>query len=982
MDAAVQFEEILAKEKVDEIVDFVSSLDNKSKKAVGKKLNGSRFVWEYNTKKVNQGGFSYNQPTTPKGTKAQQKIFVIGSFFCHGRRDFSREWSAQDFLTKDLLDQLLPIFIPAWFSDYINDINKEGWLNHRFTYLELLDLEEKGYLELSPAMIAHRIAWAITEYTEDNKTYYRPEVLLRYKNTLARDIWYLFEYESNVHFGDPYREFENAEGNNAWESAFKWLADENKVSRDRLLSEALLASNRNFNKSVSGWFIRLFFLLEPTEDDLLALQSQLVGILSSPHSHVVNGSLKAIKKIQSNKTFDAQQFIGSAVFLLTSEVKSVVKSVLMILEKIAKRNENLRESICQSVVQVFASQDGELQLRAAKLIMNYAPEGATAVQEEIGVYAGALLSDAKAILDGWLPEVLSTAHDKNLEPELDVASGGEPATLEKFPAVSNFEELLFHASQAFDNHDPSHFDILVDGLIRFNHEVTGSNIAKLEPALQRAMKLVIGDFHATIGILDNMLATFFTEYCDYLAKTYPTDALPLKELSEDFRRKDRHQAREFSWYHQRITPLSTWHTSQNTPIYYLFRKMLMLALARLKQGIQLPLLSTPTHLPCWIDPNVLLERVAEYQQANVEIDALDFQMALARVDNDLSEVDYTKLEQVSAEQKSLLEYAFGRTAEIPEGNINLQLLIAAAIMRNDGALREVLAEKGRMLDAGKYTGDFEWGPIHEKFTDKRYDYQKNRYVPFENERKEVRIAKRAIPTTEKPGGLLGLFRRKVLPGYKSVYYSVYADQVLKEQWLQGVDNDVPRFLSLAPNNPGSLIISIIERCCKYSPFISENDKRLVIKSLEYLLNIWKKYDGITQDYLGICMMCSDKTARTIAGEIWIAGCENDSVDQIRIGAAVAKMNAFDFSPLKRFTDLATTIYSISALHKKRMNELLYACITNLSDTPPRNVRKVLELFKETIANREELRKDQAFIQKLNGWALESQSLAKLVNSIL
>ena len=45
---------------------------------------------------------------------------------------------------------------------------------------------------------------------------------------------------------------------------------------------------------------------------------------------------------------------------------------------------------------------------------------------------------------------------------------------------------------------------------------------------------------------------------------------------------------------------------------------------------RLPLLSTPTHIPMFIDPAILIQRLKQYQQADVEPNSQDMQIALSR----------------------------------------------------------------------------------------------------------------------------------------------------------------------------------------------------------------------------------------------------------------------------------------------------------------------------------------------------------------
>ena len=60
-----------------------------------------------------------------------------------------------------------------------------------------------------------------------------------------------------------------------WIFLFSTFVTEGRLERFRVLQASLLASNRNFNKVLSGWFAQLFTELEPTKEELLRLQKEL-----------------------------------------------------------------------------------------------------------------------------------------------------------------------------------------------------------------------------------------------------------------------------------------------------------------------------------------------------------------------------------------------------------------------------------------------------------------------------------------------------------------------------------------------------------------------------------------------------------------------------------------------------------------------------------------------------------------------------------
>lgn len=163
----------------------------------------------------------------------------------------------------------------------------------------------------------------------------------------------------------------------------------------------MLATNKNFNKTLSGWFAQLFTDLQPTKEDVLSLQKELLSVLNSPHSKPVNTALQAIKKILAEDILDVDSFLDAVPVLLTSDTKATVASALMILEKIAKNRKDYRKKIGLLVCQAFIHQDEELQTRTAKLILanrDFLDESFT---EELAPFHSSMLASTKKILEDF-----------------------------------------------------------------------------------------------------------------------------------------------------------------------------------------------------------------------------------------------------------------------------------------------------------------------------------------------------------------------------------------------------------------------------------------------------------------------------------------------------------------------------------------------------------------------------------------------------
>ena len=103
----------------------------------------------------------------------------------------------------------------------------------------------------------------------------------------------------------------------------------------------------------------------------------------------------------------------------------------------------------------------------------------------------------------------------------------------------------------------------------------------------------------------------------------------------------------------------------------------------MKDRNTLPLLSTPTHRPAWIDPVVLVSRLSEYQKKGCRPDNLDFQIAVSRVALDDTDEAVRLVEQeMTGEYRELLLFLFKPEAR-PKGPFTSQAVwMTAALVKS------------------------------------------------------------------------------------------------------------------------------------------------------------------------------------------------------------------------------------------------------------------------------------------------------------
>jgi len=80
-----------------------------------------------------------------------------------------------------------------------------------------------------------------------------------------------------------------------------------------------------------------------------------------------------------------------------------------------------------------------------------------------------------------------------------------------------------------------------------------------------------------------------------------------------------------------VHKLADWKSHSNGSLFIPFKRLAVYVMNQIEASNSMPLLSTPTHDPCWIDPVIFVKRLAQYQFAGLTPNATDWHIGIARV---------------------------------------------------------------------------------------------------------------------------------------------------------------------------------------------------------------------------------------------------------------------------------------------------------------------------------------------------------------
>lgn len=892
---------LIIKEAYDELFVFLKALREQEKKELApalKELNAwySEFV-DLSTMEIPEKRWQAGRSYGTRARGQQGLMLAIASFVCLDKKGFEKTVFPGGMMKQEILYQILPWYTPSWFKQVLDEVNKGN--SYRLDYDLIMRLEADGFFTPSPELILIHFPDLIygnmsgQRITDEQAA----TILLKYPDTLNKHFWYIFDYPSHIHHLNRYHK-----GAKGWHDFILKFSAEGRLDRARILKESLLAGNRNFNKLLTAWFMELFSFLQPTKEELQALEPELLMLLDAKQTTAVSLALNCFKQL---KEFDYHAFITHLPQVILSATKSILGTVLQLSEAICKAHEDARQQIGIQLCQIFLNKDEGIQQKTAKLITTYAFPPSEDLQQQLQLYADTMLTGIRPLL--------LTAPVK-IELEDATPSENLPLTGEHnlIPPINTVEELIYFASQAFENNAPYHAELLPATLINLQHLITEEVWVQLQPAFKRAEKL-----HSrpatNMGVLDNLLTNFMVAYAQ------PADkAVDWRIAENDVR------PHAILWQY---------------------------ALEKIRAKDTLPLLSTPTHTPGWIDPVVLVERLAKY--TNQAPHELDLQIAVCRcaLEDTTAALALAK-ESLTGEHKELLLFLLDPSnVSFKNGNAWIQ-----------AANRKGLDFQTDKLPAVYLNGKFDWETIPEKY---------QAYGSYNSEKRAYDM----VPATR-----VAIKLHLPAPGALQTQEPLLQDYLIhRAKYYSPIWQDIPRLLSLTPANPAVTLANIINHSMPLSGMYEVTETTTITAAIGWLKEQTVPYPPTVHLFIATCMLHADKTIRALAAECWIMGVSDGRLQSEETGRIIGTHQRVEWAPLKRFTDLVTEqLMQISKKHNEALEMLLTNCIACLPDNAVKNLKKLLEIYGEVLAVNGHKVSDPRVLKQLAIWE-SLPGYKKLVN---
>ena len=408
-----------------------------------------------------------------------------------------------------------------------------------------------------------------------------------------------------------------------WEDFFVHLQRQGYVFDRKYIPELLESLLNPWKKPHLNWHCRWVEFLEPTTDELLACQQTLFALLSTGNTNLINFALKHIQRIANEKAFDFQSFADN--FALCFTIQKIAKSQLIgveILEKYYKKQAPTNPDYREQLAVLFTVPDTQLQEKVANLLTTYFNhEG---LPEVIAPYRDYLKGKAQDLLQS-LPSPNSSETSENSE-NSHTSHTSQTARTPKIARAARSltpEDLLFLLGDCLRERTPQTIDLFFEGFNQLQDDFPADFKEQLAPYLKQLDKHWNGI--ASVPILR------------WFLQRWTGDKKKLNKEDETF---------------------------FLTTLPYLYYKAQHL-LEKLKEKNRLPFLSTPTHAPFYIEAEVLMDRLLQYEAQGENPDLHDLVVACNRLlFKEVSATAKEKAQQLKGVYAPAIQYYIGLTDEV------------------------------------------------------------------------------------------------------------------------------------------------------------------------------------------------------------------------------------------------------------------------------------------------------------------------------
>ena len=690
-----------------------------------------------------------------------------------------------------------------------------------------------------------------------------------------------------------------------WDEVFELLVHYGYQIPRSFVGQLLESLLNQWKKPHLDWHCRLLKWLAPTQEELLAHQQTLFAVLGTGVGSVVKTVMEYIVSIANAPQFDFEGF--RVQFPLAFTVEKQPKALLQgveILAKEFKKHPPTDVSYREQLAVLFTQPDVKLQEAVAELLTTYFNQ--EGLPEVIAPYRDYLKGKAQNLLATLSPSEFSAPSDlsdssassENSQTACAAHSACAARTLTPIPCPLTPENLLFLLGDCIREKSAATIDVFFDALVRLQDQIPADYTEQVKPYLKQL--LTREWFVGTMPLLYLFLDSWSNQSPTPLV--YDTDK-EWKEIQKLYKEDKYTQADKLD--KPRVMHIAANEAQQTFP--YLFNKIAR-TLQKLKEKDTLPFLSTPTHEPFYIEAEVLVDKLLQYEAQGKSPDLDDLIVACNRLLFwEVSAAAKEKAQQLKGDYAPAIQYYLGLTDKIQLNEALLPLWTQITrlkhpdeefkVFENTQAKNILSVVKPFYIRYGWEKRTYANGEVGEEFT-----YHCNHYYKYGKDKSR--------PT---------LYN----------YYNANEGKCTSAQ-------EAEYKLSLNPHYPDAILCAYIALWATMNEADQVRDMTLPLEAvLRYDLRV--RHSGWL--YIGACLLFEKRPSRDLAYE-YICQAIARGEDLTHLKTYLANVLAWDYLPIPRFIEFLDRPNppAVKAFGKEVVQ--LYLEEVKKQDKLPRNHKKL------------------------------------------
>ena len=686
-----------------------------------------------------------------------------------------------------------------------------------------------------------------------------------------------------------------------WDEVFELLVHYGYQIPRSFVGQLLESLLNQWKKPHLDWHCRLLKWLAPTQEELLAHQQTLFAVLGTGVGSVVKTVMEYIVSIANAPQFDFESF--RVQFPLAFTVEKQPKALLQgveILAKEFKKYPPTDASYREQLAVLFTQPDVKLQEAVAELLTTYFNQ--EGLPEVIAPYRDYLKGKAQNLLATLSPSESSALSDlsnssTSSEKSQTACAAHTPRTPLSFKEESG-ERILFLIGDCIREKSAATIDVFFDALVRLQDQIPADYAEQIKPYLKQL--LAREWFVGTMPLLYLFLDSWSNQSATPLV--YDPDK-EWKEIQKLYKEHKYTQADKLD--KPRVMHIAANEAQQTFP--YLFNKIAR-TLQKLKEKDTLPFLSTPTHEPFYIEAEVLVDKLLQYEAQGKAPDLDDLIVACNRLLFwEVSAAAKEKAQQLKGDYAPAIQYYLGLTDKIQLNEALLPLWTQITrlkhpdeefkVFENTQAKNILSVVKPFYIRYGWEKRTYAKGEVGEEFT-----YHCNHYYKYKN--------------------------KKSRPALYN-YYNANEGEHTSAQ-------EAEYKLSLNPHYPDAILCAYIALWATMNEADQVRDMTLPLEAvLRYDLRV--RHSGWL--YIGACLLFEKRPSRDLAYE-YICQAIAREEDLTHLKTYLANVLAWDYLPIPRFIEFLDRPNppAVKAFGKEVVE--LYLEEVKKQDKLPRNHKKL------------------------------------------